>query len=44
MAFDLKNVALLKENDFAITTKISEHIHGWYILEVAKVFIANTVL
>ena len=26
-----KNVALLKNNDFVITTKItSEHIHGWY--------------
>ena len=28
----LKNFALLKDNDFVISTKIIlEHIHGWYI-------------
>ena len=33
----LKNVALLKDNDFVISTKIiSEHIRGWYMLKVAK--------
>ena len=41
----LKTVALLKNNDFVISTKIiSEHIHGWYIQKVAKAFFANTVL
>ena len=41
----LKNVALLKENDFVIATKIiSEYIHGYYIQKVKKSFIANTVL
>ena len=45
MALILKNVALLKDNDFVISTKIiSEHIHGWYIQKVTKSFIANTVL
>ena len=41
----LKNLALLNDNDFVISTKIiSEHIHGCYIQKVAKAFIANTVL
>ena len=41
----LKTVALLKDNDFAISTKIiSEHIHGWYIQKVGNAFIANTEL
>ena len=40
----LKNVALLKDNDFVILKIISEHIRGWYIQKVAKALIANTVL
>ena len=41
----LKNVALLKDNDFVISTEIiSERIHGWYIQKDAKAFIANIVL
>ena len=45
MAFNFRDVALLKDNNFVISTKIiSEHIHGWYIQKVAKGFIANTML
>ena len=41
----LKNVALLKDNNFVTSTKIiSEHIHVWYIQKVAKAFNANTML
>ena len=45
MALIFKNIALLKDNDFVISTKIiSEHIHDWYIQKIAKTFIANTLL
>ena len=44
-AMALKNIALLKDNDFVISTKIiSEPIYGWYAQKVTKAFIANTVL
>ena len=40
----LKNVALQKDSELVISTKIiSEHIHGWYIQKVAKAFIVNTM-
>ena len=45
MVFDSKNVILLKDNDFVISTKIvSQRIYGSCIQKVAKAFIANTVL
>ena len=41
----LKNVALLKDHDFIISTKfISEHVRVWYTQKVATASIANTML